>query len=105
MTMNQLAVARDAALLQTTEVVSSRGWNTWNKATLPMWTTLAGNNEAISTVAGRWKLEVINGSCLAYVNDVNMGVKTTGNHVFNGALRIYQMSGTEHTDAVLTRLY
>ena len=89
-------------LAESTQVGSSRGWNTWG--TVPVsWAALRNEAERIN-VTGTIRLEVLAGNVLTYQDAKNMGNLPPAVYVFTGSIEMYVHNVNKPTRVIITRL-
>ena len=89
-------------LAESTQVGSSRGWNTWG--TVPVsWAALRNEAERIN-VTGTIRLEVLAGNVLTYQDAKNMGKLPPAVYVFTGSIDMYALDVNQTVRAIITRL-
>ena len=89
-------------LAESTQVGSSRGWNTWG--TVPVsWAALRNEAERIN-VTGTIRLEVLAGNVLTYQDANNMGNLPPAVYVFTGSIDMYVPDANKPTRVIITRL-
>ena len=98
--------SRDSVLMRCTGVKpSSRDWATWEPAPPHPALTVSVNGEMLETVSGRWRMEVLEGRALTYLDGANMGNLAPGVYAYEGQLKIYNMVTTMPLVLILTRLH
>lgn len=101
-----VGASRDSVLMRCTgKTPSSRDWATWEPAPPHPALTTNANGEMLKTTPGRWRMEVMEGKALTYLDEANRGNLAPGVYVWEGRLKIYNMSTTEPVVLVLTRLH
>lgn len=93
---------RQSFLAETTQVGSSRGWNTWGPVPVS-WAALYNEAERIK-VTGTIRLEVLGGKVLTYQDGQNMGNLPPAVYVLTGSIDMYVQNVNEPTRAIITRL-
>ena len=97
---------RDSVLMRCTgETPSSRNWSTWEPAPPHPVLTVNTNGEMLETAPGRWRVDILEGRALTYLDGANMGELTNGTYAYEGQLRIYSQRVTEPLTLILTRLH
>lgn len=106
MGLRKLPTVRDSVLMRCTGVKpSSRNWATWEPAPSHPALTISGNGEMLETTPGRWRLDVLEGRALTYLDGANIGKLTQGTYAYDGQLRIYNMDTGAPLVLILTRLH
>ncbi|MDK8242869.1 hypothetical protein [Corynebacterium coyleae] len=106
MGLRKLPTVRDSVLMRCTgKTPSARNWATWEPATPHPALTISGTGEMLETVSGRWRVEVLEGRVLTYLDGANMGNLTQGTYAYEGQLRIYNMAAGAPLVLILTRLH
>lgn len=93
---------RQSFLAETTQVGSSRSWNTWGAVPVS-WAALRNEAESIN-LTGTIRLEVLGGKVLVYQDGENMGNLPPAVYVFTGSIDMYVQSVNEPARAIITRL-
>ena len=89
-------------LAESTQVGSSRGWNTWGAVPVS-WAALRNEAESIN-VTGTIRLEVLAGNVLTYQDAKNMGNLPPAVYVFTGSIDMYVPDVNKPTRVIITRL-
>ena len=106
MGLRKLPTVRDSVLMRCTgKTLSYRKWATWEPATPHPALTVSANGEMLETVSGRWRVEILEGRALTYLDGANMGNLTQGTYAYEGQLRIYNMDIGAPLMLILTRLH
>lgn len=106
MGLRKLPTVRDSVLMRCTGVKpSARNWATWEPATPHPALTISANGEMLETVSGRWRVEILEGRALTYLDGLRVGELTKGTYAYEGQLRIYSMHIAEPLTLILTRLH
>lgn len=106
MALRKLPTVRDSVLMRCTGAkLSYRKWSTWEPAPPHPALTVSANGEMLKTVPGRWRVEVLEGRSLTYLDGANMGNLTQGTYAYEGQLRIYNMDAGAPLMLILTRLH
>lgn len=106
MGLRKLPTVRDSVLMRCTgKIPSRRNWATWEPAPPHPALTISANGEMLETVSGRWRVEILEGRALTYLDGANMGNLTQGTYAYEGQLRIYNMDTGAPLVLILTRLH
>ena len=84
---------------------SSRNWSTWEAAPPHPALTVRANGEMLETTPGRWRIDIMEGRALTYLDGANMGNLFRGVYAYEGQLRIYNMEVGAPLTLILTRLH
>lgn len=106
MGLQLIGSGRDSMLMRCTGAKHSyRNWATWEPAPPHPALKISANGEYLKTTPGRWRMEVLEGRALTYLDGANMGNLVPGVYAWEGQLKIYNMSTTEPMTLILTRLH
>lgn len=106
MGLRKLPTVRDSVLMHCTgKTPSWRNWATWEPAPPHPALTVNANGEMLGTVPGRWRVEVLEGRALTYLDGANVGELAQGTYAYEGQLRLYNQRNTEPLTLILTRLH
>lgn len=106
MALRKLPTVRDSVLMHCTgKRLSWRNWATWEPAPPHPALTISANGEMLETVSGRWRVEVLEGLVLTYLDGPRVGELTKGTYAYEGQLRLYNQRNTEPATVILTRLH
>lgn len=98
--------SRDSVLMRCTgKTPSYRDWATWEAAPPHPALTVSANGEMLETVSGRWRMDILEGRGLTYLDRANMGNLSRGTYAYEGQLKIYNMVTTMPLVLILTRLH